>query len=231
MLEKHKLLEILLVDKPPGMTSFDVIRALRRQTGYRKFGHAGTLDPSASGLLVLGVGAGTKKLAMYQKQDKTYEAVIYLGSQTSTGDGDGEVINTVPLVEVHEEEIKRAVQSLQGTHKLPVSAYSAIKQNGVPLYKKARAAAKRGEVLQDVPYRTMTVYEAVYQGTRRYGNHLLTSCTFDVSSGTYIRSLAEYLGKTLGYPAHLDSLRRTRVGDFSINEAYQLNDIATNDTN
>lgn len=227
--------DILLIDKPVGITSFDVIRQLRRQTGFKKFGHAGTLDPLASGLMVLGVGAGTKKLAEYIKLDKEYEAEILLGQRRTTGDMEG-VVTEEKVVEEERwadifsnENVSAQLTNLVGELTLPVSAYSAIKRDGVPMYKRARAAAARGEEVGEVPVRVMCVYEAelLSISTRMVDDKVfpILSVRFLVGSGTYIRSLAEELGRLLGCPACLAALRRTRVGEFRIEEALQLSDI------
>ena len=162
--------EMLLIDKPVGISSFDVIRRLRKiysdsHDGTRapKMGHAGTLDPLASGLMVLGVGSGTKKLTDLIKLDKEYVTDILIGESRSTGDMEGEVIDSVESVEFTEADLHKVVRDLVGTHNLPVSAYSAIKKDGVPMYKRARAAAKLGDVVADVPWRDMTIYEAEIQ--------------------------------------------------------------------
>lgn len=190
-------------------------------------GHAGTLDPAASGLMIIGVGEGTKKLNEYLKLDKEYLAGILIGQKTTTGDREGEVIEEKKITEtIPEEEISAVLRSMIGTSTLPVSAYSAIKKDGVPFYKTARAAARQGEVISQelLPRRDMKVYEAelirqVYDSDQC---RLVVIVRFKVGSGTYIRSLAEELGRRLGYPASLCSLRRTRIGDFKIEDAATL---------
>lgn len=206
--------EVLLVDKPVGITSFDVIRRLRRKLGIRKMGHAGTLDPLASGLMLIGVGSGTKQLASLIKLPKTYEAEIVLGERRSTGDLEGEVTASVPVPDLSEDEVRSALDSLTGVQELPVPAYSAIKQDGVPLYKKAR----RGEEVA-TPVRAMEVREAALLSLLREGERVRLKARFAVGSGTYIRSLAEALGARLGYPATLAGLRRTRVGEYRVEDA------------
>ncbi|HWH16572.1 MAG TPA: tRNA pseudouridine(55) synthase TruB [Candidatus Paceibacterota bacterium] len=206
--------EILLVDKPKGITSFDVIRRLRRKLGIRKMGHAGTLDPLASGLMLIGVGKGTKRLASLLKLPKTYEAEIILGERRSTGDLEGEVLETVPVPDLAEAAVQEALSSLVGTQELPVPKYSAIKQDGVPLYKKAR----RGEDVA-TPVRAMEVREAELLGMQHERDRLRVTVRFAVGSGTYIRSLAEAFGQKLGYPATLGGLRRTSVGDYHVEDA------------
>lgn len=224
--------ELLLVDKPLGITSFDVIRRLRRlysetHDGARapKLGHAGTLDPLATGLMLIGVGSGTKRLGELTKLDKVYEATVCIGESRTTGDQEGEVTAAVDISEYNEADtvaIKQAVAQLVGQQVLPVSAYSAIKVDGVPMYKRARQAEVTGEEIIDIPVRTMTVYEAAVSAITLRQNRLYVDVTFHVASGTYIRSLAEALGRSLGYPACLQSLRRTRVGEYQVEAALQL---------
>lgn len=219
---------ILLIDKPVGITSFDVIRRLRRAYGVRKMGHAGTLDPRASGLMIIGVGEGTKELGRYIKLPKEYVAEILVGERRSTGDQDGEVLETSDVPALREETITQHLRGMVGTLRLPVSAYSAVKRNGIPMYRRARAAARRGEVITDVPIRDMEVTEAEYLGhecIERDGGELgrcVVRVRFAVASGTYIRSLAEAFGRRLGYPATLQNLRRTKVGEFRIEDAEPL---------
>lgn len=221
-----ELPEILLIDKPSGMTSFDVIRQLRRQTGVRKFGHAGTLDPLATGLMIIGVEKGTKRLDEFLKLDKEYVALIRIGESRTTDDLEGEIVEEREPDEIPEEDISAAVQQLVGSTPLPVSAYSALKREGKPLYKLAREAAKKGGTFTDVPLREMKVHEAellkeeriVIEGKIRH----VAAVRFHVGSGTYIRSLAKELGRLLGYPATLQALRRTKIGQFSVEDARTL---------
>lgn len=217
---------IILVDKPVGMTSFDVIRHLRSYTGVRKFGHAGTLDPAATGLMVLGVESGTKQLAQYLHKDKVYEAEILLGQSRTTDDMDGLVIQSRSDCVVEEAQVRSALASLVGKQDLPVSAYSAIKKNGVPMYKRARHAAKRGKSIEDVPVRTMQVYAVQFHSLEyrdiENSTYPVITVTFSVAAGTYIRSLAVALGKRLGCPATLYSLRRTQVGEYRLEQAASL---------
>lgn len=220
--------ELLLIDKPTGLSSFDVIRELRKRTGVRKFGHAGTLDPAASGLLLIGVEQGTKKLTEYVKLDKEYVAEIALGESRSTGDLEGEIIEETAVENLAEETVRQTLQQMTGTLQLPVSAYSAIKKDGIPMYKRAREAAKVGDVVKEVPVREMRVREAelldVYHRDVQGTDRVIGKVRFWVGSGTYIRSLAEELGRRLGYPATLASLRRTKIGDFRVEDAQQLTD-------
>tara|TARA_B100001939_G_C16881226_1_gene590997 strand:+ start:495 stop:1196 length:702 start_codon:yes stop_codon:yes gene_type:complete len=227
--------EILLIDKPHGITSFDVIRRLRRRYsdshgGQKapKLGHSGTLDPLATGLMVLGVGKGTKKLAELIKLDKEYVAEVLIGESRTTGDMEGEVVEEKRVEETEEilrSKISSALTELVGEIELPVSAYSAIKVDGVPMYKRARKAEKSGEVVDEVPMRVMKVYEAELLSLEVGGDRAVATIRFSVASGTYIRSLGEELGRRLGYPACLKNLRRTKVGEFDIKDAKQIEEV------
>jgi len=223
-----QLPELLLVDKPKGITSFDVIRQLRRQTGVKKFGHAGTLDPLASGLMLIGVEQGTKKLGELIKLDKEYIAEVRLGETRSTGDLEGEIVDECDITQSVEElqpQIYSILRTFPGTRSLPVSAYSAIKVDGVRMYDRARAAAISGDTVINIPVREMTIHEAQLLGLTTGERRAVATVRFSVASGTYIRSLAEELGRRLGYPATLQNLRRTKVGEFTIEDAQQLADI------
>lgn len=222
--------QILLINKPAGITSFDVIRQLRKVTGFKKFGHAGTLDPLATGLMVVGAGAGTKRLNEYIKLDKEYVAEILLGQQRVTGDMEGDVLAEQPVTQpVEASLLTTTLRGMLGTLTLPVSAYSAIKKDGVPMYKRARKAEKVGEVVTDVPLREMRVMAAVYEGTNGIeidGKPFqLVTVRFTVGSGTYIRSLAEEFGRRLGFPATLYHLERTRVGEFRLEDAILIDEV------
>lgn len=221
---------VILIDKPAGITSFDVIRRLRKQTGIKKWGHAGTLDPAATGLMILAHNKGTKQLESLIKLDKEYEAEVLLGVRTTTGDLDGEVVDRKKVAEISQSEISATVDSLVGTLTLPVSAYSAIKKDGVPMYKRARQAAKEGKEVMDVPVREMCVYEAELLASEYPAGDgcAVARIRFHVASGTYIRSLAEEFGKRLGYPATLKNLRRTKIGECTITQAHPLEQIGTN---
>lgn len=220
---------LLLIDKPKGMSSFSVIRQLRRRTGVRKMGHAGTLDPLATGLMLIGVQTGTKLLTDLVGLDKEYVAEVLLGERRSTGDLEGEVLEAKDYTgDITVPQIRKALQSLVGELTLPVSAYSAIKKDGVPMYRRARKAAAKGEVVADVPLRLMKVQEVELCKEEviatQHGQRLLLTIRFVVGSGTYIRSLGEELGTRLGYPATLANLRRTKVGKYRIEDAKQLTD-------
>ena len=202
---------LLLIDKPAGITSHDVIDRVRRSLGTRKVGHAGTLDPMATGLLVIGVGRATRLLRFLADLDKTYEGTARLGVETDTLDADGDVTRMVDLpATVTSAEIRRAMASLEGESMQRPPAYSAVKVGGRKLYEAARA----GEVL-----------EAAARRIRVRGFELVRAAGADVdfrvtcSSGTYVRVLLADVGTALGCGAHLTRLRRSAIGPFRIEEA------------
>jgi tRNA pseudouridine55 synthase len=227
--------ELLLIDKPAGITSFDVIRRLRRNYSNAhdgekapKLGHAGTLDPLATGLMIIGVGPGTKRLTDLTKLNKEYLAEIRIGERRSTGDMEGEVLEEKTVsetLEVLESKISSALEDMTGELELPVSAYSAIKVDGVPMYKRARKAEKEGGLVTQVPMRTMKVFAAELFTVKNGDQKPYATVRFFVGSGTYIRSLAEELGRRIGYPATLQNLRRTKVGQFEIDTAQQIESV------
>lgn len=216
--------QILFIDKPRGVTSFDVLRRLRKQLNTRKIGHAGTLDPLATGLMVVGVNEGTKLLKEYIGLDKEYIAEIRIGERRTTGDVDGEVLEKVKVPPLHHEHISNVLATMIGTHRLEVSRYSAMKKAGVPFYKIARRAEKTGEQVRS-PIRDMDVHAAELQSIICIEELCVATVRFVVGSGTYIRSLGEELGRRLGYPATLQNLRRTKVGDFCVENAQKLREV------
>lgn len=214
---------ILFVDKPKGITSFDVIRILRKKLGIRKMGHAGTLDPMASGLMIIGVNEGTKKMNEFLKLPKVYIADVQLGKKTDTGDLEGRVIEEKEVSNITEDKLREAVEGLVGKHLLPVPMYSAIKIGGRPLYKLARKKEKGSALTEEEknitpPVKEMEVISA--QLLEIQGN--VFKIEMEVSSGSYIRTLGEELGRRLGYPATLAGLRRTKIGEFLIEDAMSL---------
>ena len=209
--------EIVLIDKPKGPTSFDMVSRLRRKLGIRKIGHAGTLDPLASGLLILGVGKGTKKLADLIKLPKTYEAEILLGVSTDTGDLEGKVLKEQEIKTLDIKEVKRMVKGLVGKLLLKVPAYSAIKVKGERLYKIAR----EGRTV-DLPEKEMEVTKAVFKSCLKSEKHYVLKVVLDVKSGTYVRSLAEEIGRRLSVPATLKNLKRTKIGRFNLKDAEKI---------
>jgi len=208
---------IILIDKPTGITSFGVVRVLRKRLGVRKMGHAGTLDPLATGLLIIGIDGATKLLKDFLHLKKEYETEIILGVQTATGDREGKVIATARARGISEGYLREVVEGMVGTWHLSVPAYSAVKVGGRRLYESAR----RGDTVVS-PVKPMTVLRAEYKRMREEGDSVVLSATLEVSSGTYIRSLAEEVGRRLGIPASVYSLRRTKVGEFSISDAEPL---------
>ncbi len=214
--------DILLIDKPKGISSFDVIRRLRRELNIRKMGHAGTLDPLATGLMIIGIGTGTKKLTEYIKLPKEYIAEIRIGERRSTGDLEGIILEEKAVKDLTKADVQQELDGMTGVLSLPVSAYSAIKKDGVPMYKRARNAEKKGETIDDVPARDMLVREVELLDFIEKGERCVATVRFAVGSGTYVRSLGEELGKRLGYPATLQNLRRIKVGEFDITDARTL---------
>lgn len=202
---------VLLIDKPVGVTSFDVIRKLRKELGIRKMGHAGTLDPLASGLLIIATDEDTKKLDQFLKLPKTYEVSVRLGERRDTGDLEGKIIEEKEFVGI--ENIEEVTNNFIGVHVLSVPMYSAIKVSGKPLYWYAR---NNKEVA--VPEKEMEVRTIKLLGISNNEVRLL----LDVSSGTYIRSLAEEFGRRLGYPATVSFLRRVSIGEYSVEDAKKI---------
>lgn len=210
---------ILLVNKPRGISSFGVIRELRKRLGVRKMGHAGTLDPLAEGLLIVGVGPGTKKLTDLVSLDKVYEVEIELGERTASGDKEGEVLEErmVTLEDVPEDKLENTLSELEGEVELPVPIYSAVKKGGTPLYKRAR----RGEGVE-APRRLMKIYSLEVLDKREGQSRVFLSVRMRVGSGVYVRSVAEEIGRKLGLPATVSKLVRTEVGDFLLKNAVDL---------
>lgn len=214
---------ILLVDKPGGITSHDVVSRARRALHTRKIGHAGTLDPMATGLLVLGVGPATRLLTYLVGLDKTYEATVRLGATTTTDDADGEVCrraDAAALAAVDDARIDAGVRALTGALSQVPSTVSAIKVAGRRAYDLARA----GESVELIA-RPVTVSRFEVLARRRSGQHLDLDIVVDCSSGTYIRALARDLGADLGVGGHLTALRRTRIGPFAVTDAVVPDDV------
>ena len=234
---------VLLVDKPRGLTSHDVVGATRRLAATRKVGHAGTLDPMATGLLVLGIGRATRFLTYLVGADKTYESTIRLGMETTTEDAEGQVVAArgCRIDDLIEGRLQEALASLTGRIQQVPSAISAIKVNGVRAYKRVRDGQN-----VELEARPVTIHELRLTGEpRQAGVDLPGAAAGDASadaedgvggevqvvdldvvvscsSGTYVRALARDLGRTLGCGAHLIALRRTGVGPFDVGQAHTL---------
>ena len=200
---------LLLVDKPSGMTSHDVVDAERRALGIRKIGHAGTLDPMATGLLILGVGRATRLLRYLGALPKTYRGVARLGGETDTLDADGEIVRTAPVA-ASRDDVERAGAALLGNSMQTPPIYSAVKVGGRKLYEEARAG--RPVEAPPRPIRVDAFDVTAFDG-RDVGFRV--TC----SSGTYVRVLAADLGRSLGCGAHLVALRRTDIGPFEVVDA------------
>ncbi|KGN39673.1 tRNA pseudouridine(55) synthase TruB [Knoellia aerolata] len=215
---------ILVVDKPSDWTSHDVVARARRLCGTRKVGHAGTLDPMATGVLVLGVGRATRLLTFLVGCDKDYATTIRLGQGTLTDDAEGEVTSAPGATDLTDEAVAAAVATLTGDIQQVPSSVSAIKVKGERSYHRARA----GESF-DLPPRPVTVSRFDVRAVRRLVVDGLDVVDVDaevtVSSGTYVRALARDLGSALGSAGHLTALRRTRVGGFDLGAAHPLADL------
>ncbi len=213
---------LIIVDKPPGMTSHDVVARVRRLAGTRRVGHGGTLDPMATGVLVLGVERATKLMNHLILTDKTYLATIRLGIATSTDDAEGTVLSTASAAEIEPAAIAAAISTLTGEIQQRPSSVSAIKVGGERAYARVRA----GETVE-LAARPVTVERFELLGPPR---HVGQCCDLDVlvdcTSGTYVRALARDLGDLLGVGGHLTALRRTRVGVFTLEQALTLEQLA-----
>jgi tRNA pseudouridine55 synthase len=208
---------LVVVDKPSGWTSHDVVARTRRLAGTRRVGHAGTLDPMATGVLVLGVGRATRLLGHLALTEKAYDATIRLGVSTVTDDAEGEPVATVAAGHVGDAAIGAAVRALTGDIQQTPSAVSAIKVNGQRAYKRVRAGDAVELAARPVTVREFTVHE-----TRRTADVVDLDVTVVCSSGTYVRALARDLGAALGVGGHLTALRRTRVGPYDLSMARTL---------
>jgi tRNA pseudouridine55 synthase len=208
---------LVVVDKPGGMTSHDVVARIRRLAGTRRVGHAGTLDPMATGVLVVGIEKATRLLGYLTTTEKEYHASIRLGQSTSTDDAEGEITGVASAADVSAETINKAAASLTGEIMQVPPAVSAIKVAGQRAYRLTRA----GEA-PELAARPVTVYEFTVTAVRRDGDMLDLDAFVRCSSGTYIRALARDMGQQLGTGGHLTRLRRTRVGSYRIEDARTL---------
>jgi tRNA pseudouridine55 synthase len=209
--------EMLLIDKPEGWTSFDVVKKVKHLIRTKKTGHAGTLDPMATGLLILCTGKWTKKIDEYQAQEKEYEGTFTIGARTASYDRETPAEETFDIKDITEERIREAAKKLTGHIKQQPPAYSALKVNG----KRAYDLARQGK---EVLLREREVEVRVFEITRI----ALPEVDFKIvcSKGTYIRSLAHDLGLALGNGAYLSRLVRTRIGEFLLADALSLKELA-----
>ena len=204
---------LLVVDKPGGWTSHDVVARCRRLAGTRKVGHAGTLDPMATGVLVLGVGRATRLLGHLALTDKAYDATVRLGVTTVTDDAEGEVVTERDASAVTDEAVRAGLRALTGALSQVPSAVSAVKVDGVRSYARVRAG-------EQVELAARSVVVSRFDLVARRGDEL--DVAVECTSGTYVRALARDLGAALGVGAHLTALRRTRVGPFDLDRARTL---------
>ena len=209
---------ILIIDKEAGWTSHDVVARVRRITGERKVGHTGTLDPAATGVLPVCIGAATKVIEYLQGAGKTYYAEVVLGITTDTDDQEGQIIAEEGVPPLSNDDLERALEQFRGPIEQIPPMYAAIKQGGRKLYEIARA----GETVERPP-RRVTIDTLTLLGWEPPVARLLIDC----SKGTYIRAIARDLGAALGCGAHLSRLARLRTGPFFLDQALTLNELAT----
>jgi tRNA pseudouridine55 synthase len=212
---------LVIVDKPAGMTSHDVVGRCRRIFKTRKVGHAGTLDPMATGVLVIGIERATKILGLLTATDKSYAATIRLGQTTSTEDADGEVLQTISAAHLTDAAIEAAAADYRGEIAQIPSAVSAVKVGG----KRAYRLAREGQAVE-LAARPVRIDRFDVLAIRRIDDLIDVDVEVDCSSGTYIRALARDVGAALGVGGHLTALRRTRVGRFGLDQARTLDALA-----
>ncbi|MBN2029022.1 tRNA pseudouridine(55) synthase TruB [bacterium] len=210
--------DTLNVNKPLGLSSFGVVKRIRRWTGYKKVGHAGTLDPSATGVLIVCTGRSTKQISRYMDMVKEYQGLIELGKRTTTDDGEGEVIECKPIPELSSDDVLSALFQFVGKIKQIPPQYSAIKWKGQRSYRLAR----RGHYIP-LRARWVDIYDIQMIDWESPFLRFQVAC----SKGTYIRALARDIGNCLGTGAYLKALVRTRVGPFTIGKSQSLDQIKT----
>ncbi len=225
--------KILFIDKPKGITSFDVIRLLRKKLGIKKMGHAGTLDPFATGLLIIGINEGTKHLSEYMGLSKTYVMDVLLGKRTETGDPEGMVLEEKEVIFAHSrelenkdigkakkiglEQLKKILKGMEGEIELPIPKYSAVKHKGIPLYAYARKNIPVEEKL-----RKTEIFYLKLLGIEPQEKNIILKIEMKCEKGTYARAVGEEIGRRLGVPAMLQELRRTKIGDIDVGKAKNL---------
>jgi tRNA pseudouridine55 synthase len=217
MLVNTMISGILLIDKPAGITSHDVVARTRKRANTRKVGHAGTLDPMATGLLVLGINSATRLLTFLVGLDKEYFATIRLGAATNTDDAEGETISSASAAQLSPADVEGELAKLTGVVSQVPSSVSAIKVDG----KRAYTLARAGETVE-LAARTVTISAIELLAFRREGDFLDLDVRVACSSGTYVRAIARDLGSALGVGGHLSALRRSKVGPFDVQDAAEL---------
>src|ERR1700722_6014803 len=213
MLEFDPLDGAILVDKPAGPTSHDVVDAIRSQFRIKKVGHCGTLDPNATGLLIIVLGRGTKLSEKLMSDDKVYEGSIRFGETTDSYDVDGQLVSSLPVLPMTVEELNEAAASFQGDQMQTPPMVSAVKVKGVPLYKMAQKGIeveRKARLIHFYSFRFSSYAEPI--------GRFRVACT----KGTYVRALAHELGQKLGCGAHLATLRRTKSGKFDVADAIEF---------
>jgi tRNA pseudouridine55 synthase len=216
LLPAREMEGVLLVDKPDGLTSHDVVYRLRRKLAMQRIGHAGTLDPMATGLLIMLIGKATRISQYLISLDKVYEGEITLGVTTNSQDAEGEVMTTLPVPALTGAEVRAAMAGFMGDQYQMPPMFSAIKVDGVPLYKKARQGE---EVVREPRFIRVAAFELQSFNSPKLTFRL--ACT----KGTYVRTIAHDLGQKLGCGAHLSALRRTASGQFNISQCLTLAEI------
>ena len=211
---------LVVVDKASGMTSHDVVARVRRMAGTRKVGHAGTLDPMATGVLLVGVNRATRLLGHLTLTEKAYDATVRLGATTSTDDAEGEPGEPRSTEHLTEDDVRSAAGGFVGEIEQVPSSVSAVKIDGRRAYQRVRA----GETVE-IPARKVTIHELLVTEVRREGPWLDVDISVRCSSGTYVRAIARDLGATLGVGGHLTALRRTMVGPFGLDDARTLEEL------
>ncbi|MFC1555600.1 tRNA pseudouridine(55) synthase TruB [candidate division KSB1 bacterium] len=207
---------ILNINKPVGKTSFDVVRYVRKLTGIKKVGHAGSLDPNATGILLIAVGKATKKIELLMGLEKEYIGTITLGVETETYDIEGKVVETKDTSSITLDQIREALLGFSGTIQQVPPVYSALKYKGKPLYSYAR----KGIDIKPEP-RSVNIYKMEFLSYREPEIVIRAVC----SRGTYIRSIAHDLGKTLGVGGMLSALSRVRIGEYCIEDSLNWEDL------
>ena len=213
----------VVVDKEPGMTSHDVVAVARRALGTRKVGHAGTLDPMATGILVLGFNNGTRLLQYITDGDKTYQATVVLGVATVTDDAEGEVLSTAEISNVTDEQIHNELSAMRGTIMQRPSSVSAVKVDGERAYSRVRS----GETVI-LPAREVNISQLDVLAIRRSDQKIEIDIEVTCSAGTFIRAIARDCGQALAVGGHLNALRRSRVAGFGLDRAVSFDQLKSN---